>query len=445
MAGMDADELTSAERAATDDERASVRALLDEGAAAAHGRLVEIRRHLHAHPELSNREVLTAGYVADRLRAAGLEEVRTGIAGHGVTGILNGALAGDRVAALRADMDALPVAERSGVEFASTVVDERYPGGPFPVAHACGHDCHIATVLAAAEVLASVRDRLPGMVMFVFQPAEEGPPIGEAGGAQAMLDAGAFADPVPTMVFGMHVGPLPKGVVGYRIGNQYAASCLVRIVITGRQVHGASPWFGVDPMPPAAEIISAAGQLYRQVPATSAVTVSIGHVEDVGRFNIIGERVTLWGTVRCLDQSDMVTMQDNLRRLAEHHAAAYGATAVVDYLQYVPPVTNARAWIDALRPTLERVVGAERLVEVPGTLGYDDVSVFTNAFGGAYLNFGTQDTRFVGQSLAPVEGGRGLAMNHSPGFYVDEDALLDSLRIHVHVAYDHLAGHATPG
>jgi amidohydrolase len=426
------------------DEMATVRAVLDERAGVAYPRLVQVRRHLHAHPELSNRELRTAGFVADRLRAANVDEVRTGIAGHGVVGVLIGGLAGERVAALRADMDALPVAEKSGVEFASTVVDEDYPGGPFPVAHACGHDCHTATVLTAAEVLASVRDRLAGTVMFIFQPAEEGPPVDEVGGAQAMLDAGAFADPVPTMVFGMHVGPLPKGVVGYRVGNQYAASCLVKITVTGRQVHGSTPWFGVDPMPPAAEIITAAAQLYRQIPATSAVTVSIGHVEDVGRFNIIGERVTLWGTIRCLNESDMATMQDNLRRLADHHAAAYGATATVEYLQYVPPVMNTRDWIDALRPTLDRVLGAERIVAVPGALGYDDVSVFTSAFGGAYLGFGSQDTRFVGESLAPVEGGRGLAMNHSPGFYVDEDTLLDSLRIHLHVAYDHLIGQAAP-
>ncbi|MFF5293564.1 M20 metallopeptidase family protein [Paractinoplanes globisporus] len=417
---------------------------LDALAGAAHHGLVATRRHLHAHPELSNREVRTAAFVAARLRAAGLDEVRTGIAGHGVIGVLRGGLGGDRVAALRADMDALPVAETTGFDFASTAVDRDYPGGPFPVSHACGHDCHTATVLTAAEVLAQVRGRLPGTALFVFQPAEEGPPVGETGGARAMLDAGAFDEPAPTMVFGMHVGPLPKGIVGYRIGSQYAASCLVRIIVTGRQVHGSTPWFGVDPMPPAAAIVTGSAQLYRQVPATSAVTVSIGHVEDVGRFNIIGERVTLWGTIRCLDQGDMATMQDGLRRIAEHHAAAFGATADVSYLQPVPPVTNTREWMEALLPTIERVVGAERVVEIPGVLGYDDVSVFTDAFGGAYLSYGAQDTRFAGESLAPVEGGRGLVMNHHPGFYVDEGALLDSLRIHLHVAHDHLTELAAP-
>lgn len=419
-------------------------AALDELAAGFRERLTAWRHHLHAHPELSNREERTAEFVADRLREAGLDEVRAGIAGHGVVGVLRGGMPGPRVAALRADMDALPVRETSGVEFASTVVDCDYPGGPFPVAHACGHDCHTATVLAAAHALAHIRGLLPGTVLFVFQPAEEGPPIGESGGAQAMLDAGALADPAPTMVFGMHVGPLPLGMVGYRPGNQFAASCLVKITVEGRQSHGSMPWMGLDPMPPAAEIITAVGQLYRQLPAYDPITVSIGHVEDVGRFNIVGQSVTLWGTIRCVLEEDMADVQDKLRRLAEHHAAAYGCKAVVEYDQYVPPVTNTSPWLDAVLPAVRRVVGDANVVEVPPALGYDDVSVFTRAFGGAYLNFGVQDTRFEGQGLAPLDAGRGLVPNHNPGFYADDDALLDSLRVHLHVAVDHLFGAAVP-
>lgn len=421
-----------------------LRATLDRRVEEVRDQLIAWRHHLHAHPELSNRERETAAFLAERLREAGLDEVRTGIAGHGVVGVLRGGLPGARVAALRADMDALPVKEASGADFASTVVDEDFPGGPFPVAHSCGHDCHMATVLASAHVLAQVRDHLPGTALFVFQPAEEGPPVGEVGGAQAMLDAGALSDPEPTMVFGMHVGPLPRNLVGYRAGNQYAASCLVRITVTGRQVHGSMPWAGLDPLPPAAEIITAVGQLYRQVPAYNAITVSIGHVEDVGRFNIIGEQVTLWGTIRCIDEADMSVVQDHLHRLAEHHAAAYGCTAEVLYDQYVPPVTNTRAWLDALLPTVRRVVGEASVVEIPPALGYDDVSVFTRAFGGAYLNFGTQDTRIAGANLTAVEGGRGFVPNHNPAFYADDDSLVTSLRIHVHVAADHLLGAAVP-
>ncbi|CCH76842.1 Amidohydrolase subfamily protein [Nostocoides japonicum T1-X7] len=405
--------------------------------------MVAWRHHLHAHPELSNREEQTAAFVADRLRGAGLDEVRTGIAGHGVVGVLRGGLPGSRVAALRADMDALPVLEESAVGFASKVVDEAYPGGPFPVAHACGHDCHMATALAAAHVLAAVRDRLPGTVLFVFQPAEEGPPGDEPGGARAMLDAGAFDDPVPTMVFGRHVSPLPRGVVGYRAGHQYAASCRVRITVEGRQTHGSTPWLGIDPLPAAAEIIAATGQIYRQVPAYNPITVSIGHVEDQGRFNIVGERVTLWGTTRCIEPGDMATVQANLRRLAEHHAAAYGCTATVVFDQDVPPVDNTEEWLARVLPAVRRVVGRDRVVEVPPTLGYDDVSVFTAAFGGVYLIYGVQDTEVVGSEIVPLPDGRGIAPNHSPRFYADDAALVDCLRIHVRVLAEHL--HAQEG
>lgn len=429
-----------------DDQRvAQVRATADRLSAAARPALVDLRHHLHAHPELSNREVKTAALVAEHLRSLGLDEVRTDIAGHGVVGVLRGGLPGDRVIALRADMDALPVKETSGVEFASTAVDESYPGGPFPVAHACGHDCHTATVLSSATVLAEMREELPGTVLFLFQPAEEGPPVDETAGAQAMFDAGCLADPEPTMVFGMHVAPLPKGYVGYRVGNTYAASCLVRVVVSGVQTHGSMPWMGVDPMPAAAEIISGSGQLYRQLPAYNPISVSFGHVDDVGRFNIIGERVTLWGTIRCVIESDMPDVQARLRRLAEHAAMSYGCTAEVAFLQDVPAVNNTQEWIDAALPTVRRVVGAESVIEIPPALGYDDVSVFINAYGGLYLNFGVQDSVVVGQGLVPEEGGRGVVPNHNPAFYADDESLVDSLRVHVHVAIDHLLGVIQPG
>jgi amidohydrolase len=415
-----------------------IRAELDRAAAATHAQLVAIRHDLHAHPELPNREVRTAGVIADHLRALGLDKVRTGVGGHGVVGVLRGGLPGDRVAALRADIDALPVKEASGLDFASTVVDADYPGGPFPVAHACGHDCHAATVLSAATVLAGLRDRLPGTVVFIFQPAEEGPPIDEDGGARAMLASGCLDEPRPTMAFGLHVNPLPKGIVGYHAGVQMAASCLVRIVVTGKQVHGSTPWMGVDPMPAAADIISNTGQLYREVNAFHPFTVTIGHVEDVGRFNIVGERVTLWGTIRATADADMTDLQARLRRLAEGAAAAHGCTAAVEYRQPVPAVVNTPEWLDRILPVIRRVVGEERVAEVPVSLGYDDMSEFVNAWGGAYLMFGVQDTVVVGDSLAPAPGGRGLASNHNPGFYADDDALLESLRIHVHVAVDHL-------
>jgi amidohydrolase len=192
---------------------------VDQLAADVADQVVDWRHHLHRHPELSNREVETARLVAEHLGSLQMDDVRTGIAGHGVIGILRGGNGGDHVAALRADMDALPMKEESGVDFASDVVDTEYPGGPLPVAHTCGHDCHTAMLMGAASVLAGVRDELSGTVLFVFQPAEEGPPIDEDGGAQAMEASGALDDPAPTMVFGMHVTPFPKGIVAYRVGN----------------------------------------------------------------------------------------------------------------------------------------------------------------------------------------------------------------------------------
>lgn len=248
-----------------DSKSGDIHVRADELAVAAEAQVVAWRHDVHQHPELSNREVRTSGLVADHLRSLGLDEVRTGIAGYGMVGVLRGKRGGDRVVALRADIDALPVEELSDVPFKSTVVDDKYPGGPFPVSHACGHDGHTAMLMGAASVLSQMREVLEGTVLFVFQPAEEGPPIDEDGCAAMMDREGALANPQPGMVFGMHLAPLPTGAVGYRAGNQYAASVLVKIVVTGKQVHGSTPWMGVDPMPVAADIIMTMGQLYRHV------------------------------------------------------------------------------------------------------------------------------------------------------------------------------------
>jgi amidohydrolase len=398
------------------------------------------RHDLHQHPELSNREAGTAGKITAHLRSLGLDEVRTDIAGHGVVGVLKGGKAGDRVMALRADIDALPVKETSGVDFASTAVDPDYPGGPFPVSHACGHDCHTAMLMGAASVLTGVKEELPGTVVFIFQPAEEGPPLGETGGAAQMEAENALRGVEPTMVYGHHVTPLPIGAVGYRKGNQYAASCTVKIDLHGKQVHGSTPWEGIDPMPVAADIISGCGQLYRQFPAFDPFTVTIGHIEDVGRFNIIGERVTLLGTIRCTVEADMTGIQEALARMADGYAAAYGATAKNEFLADVPAVHNEPAWVDAALPTLERVAGANMVKPNPPTLGYDDVSVFVNKYGGLYVNLGVQDAEFADGSLRPIPGGRGLVYNHNPAFYADDSALAIGVRLHAHVTFDHLAG-----
>ncbi|MEU0545493.1 amidohydrolase [Nocardia sp. NPDC005978] len=424
---------------------ASMHDELDRRAAAVADQVVTWRRHLHAHPELSNRERETAALIAEHLRGLYLDEVRTGIAGHGVVGVLRGGQGGERVVALRADIDALPVPDECGVDFASHVVDEDYPGGPFPVSHACGHDCHTAMLLGAATVLAEVRESLPGTVLFVFQPAEEGPPVDEAGGAREMLAQGALDDPEPSMAFGFHVTPYPKGYIGYRVGNQFGASTLIKITITGEQVHGSTPWMGIDPMPAAGAILTGIGQLYRQINAFDPVTISIGHVQDVGRFNIIGRTVTLWGTIRCAVEDDMSDVQRRVDTLAGHTAQAYNCTAVTEFLQDVPAVHNEQSWMDAALPTFERVAGAGHVVETSATLGYDDVSEFVNKYGGLYVTLGVQDADLTPTGLpSPTPGGRGLFMNHNPHFYADDDTLVTGVRLHAHVAWDHLTGTLLP-
>lgn len=418
---------------------------LDSHAGEIAAQVVRWRRHLHQHPELSNREAQTAALIAEHLRSLRLDEVRTDIAGHGIVGVLRGGAPGENVIALRADIDALPVPDLCGVDFASHAVDNDYPGGPFPVSHACGHDCHTAMLMGAVSVLAQVRERLPGTVLLVFQPAEEGPPVDETGGAREMLAQGALADPAPTMAFGFHVTPYPKGYIGYRIGNQFGASSLVKITITGQQVHGSTPWMGIDPMPAAGAVLTGIGQLYRQVSAFDPVTVSIGHIQDVGRFNIIGQTVTLWGTIRCAVESDMGEVQKRLTTLAEHTAQAYNATATVDHLQDVPAVHNAKKWVDAALPTFQRVAGADRVVPSIPTLGYDDVSEFINRYGGLYVTLGVQDAELDANGMPIASpGGRGLAVNHNPHFYADDDTLVTGVRLHAHVAYDHLIGALSP-
>ncbi|SDD05044.1 M20 metallopeptidase family protein [Glycomyces harbinensis] len=417
---------------------------IDELTAAVSDRMTDWRHDLHRHPELSNREVETARKITAHLRSLGLDDVRTGIAGHGVVGVLKGANPGDRVIALRADFDALPVKETSGVDFASTVVDEDYPGGPFPVAHACGHDCHTAMLMGAASVLAQLKTDLPGTVLFVFQPAEEGPPIGEAGGAARMEAEGALADPSPTMVYGHHVGPLPVGVIAYNEGNQYAASCTVRILIRGKQVHGSTPWEGIDPLPVAAEIISGCGQLYRQFPAADPFTVTIGHVEDVGRFNIIGESVTLLGTIRSTVEADMAGLKEAMRRMADGYAQAHGTTMEMDFPAEVPAVHNEPAWVQAALPSLKRVVGEDHLITMQPGLGYDDVSVFVNKYGGLYVGLGCQGVELTATGVEPAPGGPGMVFNHNPAFYAEDAVLPIGARLHATVAVDHLAGRIEP-
>lgn len=402
------------------------------------------RHHLHEHPELSNREAATAAFILERLREFGITEITENVAGHGVVARIRGA-EGKRTALLRADIDALPVKEDSGEPFASEVVDHDYPGGPFPVAHACGHDTHTAMLLGAAKILQDIREELTGDVLLAFQPAEEGAPEGEEGGAAPMvreMESLGLLEPKPTMAFGIHIGPLPVGAIAYARGIQNAASETVKITITGKQVHGSTPWQGIDPMPAVGDVLSNIGQIYRQVDTEERFSISLGHIVDQGRFNIVGEKVEIWGTVRALRSEVMQDVNGRLERYVEHLAAAHGCTGTAEFFDQIPPVVNAPEWVDAMLPVYERIAGDKPVIEVPSSMGYDDVSEFISRFGGVYALLGGQNYTFTADGGIEPDAGddRGFVPNHSPRFYVNDAALTYGVRLHAHVAVDHLLG-----
>jgi amidohydrolase len=397
-------------------------------------------RQIHQDPELPNREAATARLVADHLEGLGFDDVRTGVARHGVVGVLKGGGSGVKVMGLRADMDALPIRELQDLPYRSTKVDSDYPGGPFPVAHMCGHDAHTAMLMGAATVLANVRSELPGTVKFIFQPAEEGPPIAEPGGAAMMIEQGVLDDPRPDMMFALHTGPFPDNTVLYTPDHALASSDYLSIKIRGAGVHGSTPWLGKDPMPVAAEIISALAQVYRQVPATDAMTISIGKVIGDGRFNIIGSDIELIGTVRVLRNELIGDVHERVERIAGHVAEAHGLTATTEFKQHVPALNNDPKWLERTLPTVRRVMGDDKVIEMPPVLVYDDASEFVNTIGGVYLFLGGQDVEFADGVPRVKEGGRGHWFNHSPNFYWNDSNLVHGVRLHSHVTLDFLCG-----
>ncbi|MGB5413969.1 MAG: amidohydrolase [Polyangiales bacterium] len=414
-------------------ERADIHDRIDEIAKKLQPKVVEWRHDIHKNPELSNREFRTAKIVADHLKSLKLDSVKTDIAPTGVVGILKGGKPGNKVIALRADMDALPVEEKADVPFKSTVIDKDYPDGPFPVAHVCGHDAHTTMLMGAAEVLAELRDEIPGTVMFVFQPAEEGPPLGEPFGAEAMLKAGIFDDPKPDACFCMHTTTLPVNTLAYGDPTMTAASTLFTIKIQGKQVHGSMPWLGLDTMPVLAAITNGFAQIYRQVPATDAVTLSIGKVDTVGRSNIVGDHTVVQGTMRAVKDDIMENIEKRMARIVEHAAAMHGLTATIEFEQQVPSSVNTKDWIEKLTPSLERVAGPGNLHVVPPMMAYDDASRFVQAAGGMYICIGVQDVKFGPHG---IEGN--MVPNHNEKYYVLDESMELGVRTHAYVTMDFL-------
>ena len=403
-------------------------------AAKVDGKVQAWRRDIHQHPELGNREVRTAQLVAEHLRALGFEEVRTGIATTGVTAVLRGGKPGPRIA-LRADMDALPVTERSGLPFASKVTST-FRGEPVGVMHACGHDAHVGILMGVAEALASIRAELPGEILFVFQPAEEGPPDGEEGGAEEMLAQGIFKGFKPQAVFGLHVfSTLNAGQLGWRSGPAMAASDRFNIVVQGRQTHGSRPWGGVDPIVASADLIGTAQTIVsrRQDISRLPVVLSFGAIKGGIRYNIIPDSVELVGTIRTFDEGMRQGVFADLRNVAESVAKAHGATAVVKVpdTKGNPVTANDPALTARVVPSLRKAVGDANVVEMGLIMGAEDFSFYAREVPGFFF--------FVGATPRGKDAIKAPS-NHSPEFFLDEDALKVGTRAMLQLVLDHQRG-----
>ncbi|MEM8982082.1 MAG: amidohydrolase [Pseudomonadota bacterium] len=391
--------------------------------------VIDWRRYFHENPELSNREFNTAKRIARELRAMGLRPT-TGIAHTGVTAVLEGGKPGPLVA-LRADMDGLPVVEMTDVPFRSRAKGE-YRGNEVGVMHACGHDLHMAMLLGAAKTLTAMRNELEGSVLFIFQPAEEGAPDGEDGGAALMLAEGIFDARKPDAVFGLHVFSTgPAGFVGYRAGPAMAAADTFRIVVRGKQTHGSRPWQGVDPIVVAGQIITAAQTIVsRQTDIAKAPAVlSFGIVNGGVRNNIIPDEVELVGTIRNFDKANQQSIHARLTKMATTIAEASGASAEVTINIGYPVTVNDPELTAAMLPTVRRVAN-NKVAEAPLVMGAEDFSYFAEEVPGLFLFLGVTPPD---KPLATAPS------NHSPLFYADESALMTGVGLLTNLTLDFMA------
>jgi amidohydrolase len=400
-------------------------------AARLQAKVVEWRRDFHQHPELSNREERTAAKVAERLRALGLKP-QTGIAHHGVVAIITGALPGPKIA-LRADMDALPVTEQTGLAFASKASGQ-YRGETVGVMHACGHDAHTSILLGVAEALVAMRAQLPGEVMLVFQPSEEGAPGNEEGGASLMLKEGLFRDFKPQAMFGLHVfSSVQAGRIAVRGGPLMAASDRFSIKVIGRQTHGSAPWNGIDPIVASADLIGAAQTVVsRRANITRQPAVlSFGAIKGGIRYNIIPDEVEMVGTIRTFDEAMRQQIFADLKTVAEHTAAAHGARAEahVPDQDGNPATVNDPALTAKMLPSLQAVVGADNVYAPPLQMGAEDFSFYAQQVPSMFFFVGA-----TGPGIDPATA----PSNHSPQFLLDESALDVGLRALLQVSLDYL-------
>lgn len=402
---------------------------LEKEIAAMESKVIEWRRDIHQHPELSNREFKTAEKIADHLRALGIE-VQTGVAYTGVVGILKGNRPG-KVVALRADIDALPVTERNDLPFKSTVTSE-YLGQEVGVMHACGHDTHIAIMMGVAEVLSKNKDKIRGTVKFIFQPAEEGPPPGEEGGAELMVKEGVLENPKVDAVYGLHIGSyLPVGQIAYKPGGAMAAAQRFVVTIKGKQTHGSAPWGGVDPIFVAAKIVDGFQSIIsREMELTKeAAVITVGKISGGVRNNIIPESAELIGTIRTLDYDMQKQINERMREMATTIAKAYRAEATVEIDKGVPITYNDLALTEASLPSLKEVAGDGNVHLIKAITGAEDFSFYQEKIPGFFFILGGKD---------PNAGPNDHFPHHTPDFKIDDSGLLLGVKAMTEIALDFL-------
>ena len=399
---------------------------IDQAASAVQPQVVEWRRWFHQNPELSNREFNTSARIAGILRGMGLEP-RTGIAHTGVTAIIEGGLPGPLVA-IRTDIDGLPVVEQTGLPFASTARSE-YNGQDVGVMHACGHDAHMSMVLGAAKILNDMKAELPGSVMLIFQPAEEGPPGNEDGGASMMLDEGIFADRMPAAVFGMHVGiSVPGGQFAVKPGPMMAASDSFKITVKGKQTHGARPWDGVDPVVVSSQIVLGLQTIAsRQVDVTLAPSIiSVGRIAGGIRYNVIPDKVDMEGTIRSFDPGMREYIHGAIERTARLIAESAGAEVEVEISQGPPALQNNAELTSLVMPALERASGHPVLSIQPQTVA-EDFAEYGSVAPAVFVFLGNWPEE-LDPSTQPT--------NHSPFFDMHEPYLENGVKAFGHMVVD---------
>lgn len=393
-------------------------------------KVIEWRRHFHQYPELSNREFKTAEKIAVHLKDLGIQ-VQTGVAHTGVVGVLKGGKPGP-VIALRADMDALPVTERNSLPFASKV-RATFNDQEVGVMHACGHDTHMAILMGVAEILASMKKDIKGTIKFIFQPAEEGSPKGEEGGARLMVKEGVLSNPDVDVIFGLHISAQTDlGKITYRTGGLMASVNDMRIIVKGRQAHGAAPWTSIDPIVVSAQIINNLQTIVsRNLDVTqNAGVVTIGSIHGGVRSNIIPEQVEMLGTLRALSVEDEKLLINRVRQIATKTAEAHGATVEVEipYSAHYPVTFNDPVLTQQMVPSLEKAAGDENVVVIAPHTGAEDFSFFQEKVPGLFF--------FVGARPPEISAAEAPS-HHTPDFMIDERAMLTGIKAMLQLTLDY--------